>query len=100
MRSNYNWFTRLIYRLRGRDPVAEYFAWLSKFGRVAEGRVLDFQNDESGITIFYSYRVSNVDYETSQKLSGEQLSRKHRYVSGAHVTVRYDPKQPGVSIVP
>ena len=80
--------------------MAEYFAWLSKFGRVAEGRVLDFQSDESGITIFYSYRVSNVDYETSQKLSSEQLSRKHLYVPGAHAIVRYDPKQPGVSIVP
>ncbi|MGH9835663.1 MAG: DUF3592 domain-containing protein [Blastocatellia bacterium] len=100
MRSNYNWFTRFIYRLRGRDPVAEYFAWLAKFGRVADGRVLDYQSDESGMIIFYSYNVSNVDYETSQKLSSEQLSRKHLYVPGAHVIVRFDPKQPGVSIVP
>jgi hypothetical protein len=100
MHPNHNWFTRLIYRLRGRDPEAEYYAWLARFGRVADGRVLDFQNDESGMTIFYSYRVSNVDYETSQKLSGEQMSRKHAYVSGARVIVRYDPKNPGVSVVP
>jgi hypothetical protein len=80
--------------------VAEYYAWLGKFGRVADGRVLDFQQDESEVTIYYRYRVSNVEYETSQKLSGEQLSRKHLFVPGAHVIVRYDPKSPGVSVVP
>ncbi len=53
MRPNPNWFTRLIYRLQDRDPVAEYYAWLSKFGRVAEGWILDAQTDESGMTIFY-----------------------------------------------
>jgi hypothetical protein len=100
MRPNPSLFTRLIYRLRGRDPVKEYYAWLSKFGRVAEGRVLDFQQDELNLTIFYRYKVSNVDYETSQKLSGEQMSRTHLYVPGAQVIVRYDPKNPGVSIVP
>jgi hypothetical protein len=100
MRRNHNLFTRLFYRLRGRDPVAEYYAWLTQFGRVADGRILDFQQDESGLTIFYRYNVSNVDYETSQKLSGDQLARKSNYVPGAQVIVRFDPKQPGVSIVP
>lgn len=100
MRRNHNLFTRLFYRLRGRDLVAEYYAWLTQFGRVADGRILDFQQDESGLTIFYRYNVSNVDYETSQKLSGDQLTRKSNYVPGAQVIVRFDPKQPGVSIVP
>ncbi len=99
MHPNPGWFTRLIYRLRGRDPVKEYFEWLVQYGRVADGRILDFQPDETGITIYYRYRVANVDYETSQKLSVEQLAQKHRYVPGAHALVRYDPKSPGVSIV-
>jgi hypothetical protein len=90
----------MIYRLRGRDPIAEYYAWLAQFGRVADGRILDFQQDESGLVIFYRYNVSNVDYETSQKLSGDQMTRKNTYVPGAHVIVRFDPKQPGVSVVP
>ncbi|HKQ78023.1 MAG TPA: DUF3592 domain-containing protein [Blastocatellia bacterium] len=93
-------FARMYYRLLGRDPVAEYYKWLSQFGRVADGHILDFQQDESGLTIFYRYNVANVDYETSQKLSGEQLSRKNSYTPGANVIVRFDPKQPGVSVVP
>jgi hypothetical protein len=100
MRLKHSVFTRIFYRLLGRDPMAEYYKWLSKFGRVADGRILDFQQDESGLIIFYSYNVANVDYETSQRLSGEQLSRKDTYTPGARVLVRFDPRQPSVSIVP
>src|SRR5215475_8185660 len=100
MRLNHSVFTRMLYRLVGRDPVAEYYKWLSRFGRVADGHILDFQQDESGLIIFYRYKVANVDYETSQRLSGEQLSRKDSYTPGARVLVRFDPKQPGLSIVP
>jgi hypothetical protein len=100
MRLKHSVFTRMFYRLLGRDPMAEYYKWLSKFGRVADGRILDFQQDESGLIIFYRYNVANVDYETSQRLSGEQLSRKDTYAPGARVLVRFDPRQPSVSIVP
>lgn len=95
-----NWFTRLINRLRGRDPVAEYYAWLIQFGRITEGRILDSQQDDAGTTIFYRYKIANVDYETSQKLTHEQLHRSQLYVPGASITVRFDPKNPGSSIVP
>lgn len=87
-------------RLRGRDPIKEYYDWLSQFGRVTEGQILDFQQGDPDITIYYNYQVANVDYETSQRLSQTQLSQKNNYIPGARVTVRYDPKQPGVSIVP
>jgi hypothetical protein len=100
MRLNQSWFTRLINRLRGRDPIAEYYAWLVQFGRVTEGQVLDLQQDEMEALIYYRYQVANVDYETSQKLSHDQLSRKQHYVPGASISVRYDPKNPGSSIVP
>jgi hypothetical protein len=100
MRINNIVFTSMLYRLVGRDPMAEYYKWLLKFGRVADGHILDFQQDESGLTIFYRYKVANVDYETSQRLSGEQLSRKDAYTPGARVLVRFDPKKPGLSIVP
>ena len=93
-------WTRLINRLRGRDPIAEYYAWLVQFGRVTEGWVLDLQQDEIEASIYYRYKVANVDYETSQKLSLEQLGRKHLYAPGASISVRYDPKNPGSSIVP
>ena len=100
MRLKHSVFIRMFYRLLGRDPMAEYYKWLSKFGRVADGHILDFQQDESGLTIFYRYKVANVDYETSQRLSHEQQSRKDAYSPGARVLVRFDPRQPGVSIVP
>ncbi|MDX2042292.1 MAG: hypothetical protein SF097_13640 [Acidobacteriota bacterium] len=97
----HNWLVRLYYRLRGRDPLAEYYEWLTKFGRVTEGRVLDAQLDDSGVTtIFYRYNIANVDYETSQKLTADQLQRSQLYVPGASITVRFDPKHPGISIVP
>jgi hypothetical protein len=65
MRFNHNVFTRILYRLVGRDPAAEYYKWLSRFGRVADGHILDFQQDESGLTIFYRYKVANVDFVSS-----------------------------------
>jgi hypothetical protein len=99
MRQPQTWLTRLIARLRGRDPIKEYYAWLGRFGRITEGRVLDFHPGVSEITIYYRYKVANVDYETSQKLTFEQERHKHLYVPGATVTVRYDPKNPGSSIV-
>ncbi|MGH9846419.1 MAG: DUF3592 domain-containing protein [Blastocatellia bacterium] len=100
MRQPQNWFTRLINRLRGRDPIKEYYGWLIQFGRVTEGQIVDSQPGVAEITIYYRYEVANVDYETSQKLTFEQEKQKHLYAPGASVTVRYDPKNPGSSIVP
>lgn len=97
----HNWLTRLYYRIRGRDPIAEYYEWLIQFGRITEGRVIDSHQDDTGTTtIFYRYNIANVDYETSQKLTLAQITRGQLYVPGASITVRYDPKNPGSSIVP
>ena len=97
----HSWLVRLYFRIRGRDPLAEYYDWLVQFGRVTEGRVLDSLQDDSGVTaIFYRYNVANVDYETSQKLTADQLLRIQLFIPGASITVRYDPKSPGNSIVP
>jgi hypothetical protein len=100
MRRTQNWFTRLINRLRGRDATQEYFEWILQFGRVTEGRVLDAQQRDGEITVYYRYNVANVDYETSQKLSLAPGVRRQLYVPGAIITVRYDPKNPGSSLVP
>ncbi|MEO6727045.1 MAG: DUF3592 domain-containing protein [Blastocatellia bacterium] len=95
-----NWLVRFYNRLRGRDPLAEYYDWLIRFGRVTEGCVIDTQQDDAGTTIFYQYKIANVDYETSQKLTLDQLTRGQLYVPGASITVRFDPKNPGSSIIP
>ena len=70
-------------------------------GRIAEGMVFDVMSDESGeVThIFYSYNVTGVDYESSQTLNHAQRRRPSDYSPGARVTVRYDPRQPGNSVV-
>ncbi|NBO64374.1 MAG: hypothetical protein EBU88_05935 [Acidobacteria bacterium] len=93
------WYSRLLNRLRGRDPIAEYFAWLVTHGRIAEGRILDISHGDDHYTIYYRYSVSNVHYETSHHLTTEQVARVHLYVPGANVSVRFDPRRPGVSRV-
>lgn len=94
-----NLFTRLIDRLRGRDTSLAYNNWLLKFGRVTEGRVVDAQHDEDGVTIYYYYYRANVKYETSQRLSPEQSAHLEKYTPGASVTVRVDPQRPGRSVL-
>jgi hypothetical protein len=94
-----NWFARIINRIRGRDALGEYYHWLLHYGRITEGQIIDMQNDDSAVTIFYRYYISNVQYESSQVLTPQQLSRDGTYLPGATVTVRFDPRYPGRSVV-
>lgn len=91
-----NWFRR-----KRVNAEAERRARLLKTGRITDGAVLDTISDDSGaITqIFYRYTVSGVDYESSQLLDQEQRTRPLDYAPGANVAVRYDPRQPGNSVV-
>lgn len=91
-----NWFRR-----KRVDAEAQRRSLLSSAGRIADGMILDSISDDSGtITqIFYRYTVSGVDYESSQMLDQEQQRRPLDYTPGARVTVRFDPRQPGNSIV-
>jgi len=70
-------------------------------GRIVEGRVIDVVEDQNGnvTQVFYNYEVSGVEYESSQLLNLEQQRRKSRYIPGARVTIRYDPRQPPNSLV-
>jgi Protein of unknown function (DUF3592) len=94
-----DWFFQFIARFRQRDSIDQQHAWLIRFGRITDGMILDFQQDETGTTIFYQYRIANVGYETSQRLSPGQIDQRHLYAPGSYVTVRFDPKNPGHSIV-
>jgi len=94
-----NWLIRTLNRLRGRRSPAEYYAWLLQYGRITEGRILDIHKDGSEVMIFYCYAISHVQYESSQALTPQQISRGISYMPGATVTVRFDPKSPGRSIV-
>lgn len=68
-------------------------------GRIIEGTILDVTTDGDGkvTQVFYCYRVSSVEYESSQTISPEQ--NKARYIPGGQALVRYDPRQPANSIV-
>jgi hypothetical protein len=91
---------RLIARLRKRDLEAEYQVWLRQFGRITEGRVIETLPElDGGLTIFFRYSLANVQYETSYRLNDEQMERQHKYVPGATITVRYDPRSPGRSMI-
>lgn len=76
-------------------------AQLLRAGRIAEGTIFDIATDETGgIThIFFNYNINGVDYEASQTLDASQLQRQSDYFPGARITVRYNPHQPGNSVV-
>ena len=76
-------------------------ARLLRNGRIAEGTIFDINTDEAGAVthVFFRYSISGVDYEASQALDGAQAQRPADYVPGARVVIRYDPRQPGNSVV-
>jgi len=87
--------------LRKKDDESARVARLLASGRITEGRVIDVTEDAEGnVThVFYTYEVAGVDYESSQQLTSEQQSFRARYIPGARITIRYDPRQPANSIV-
>lgn len=74
---------------------------LLQTGRIAEGTIIDSDGatvDE--ITeVFYVYTINGSDYESSHLLTAEQRQRPAQYAPGAKISVRYDFRQPGNSIV-
>ncbi|MDQ2856553.1 MAG: hypothetical protein M3R68_09510 [Acidobacteriota bacterium] len=86
---------------RKKDDESARISRLLLTGRIVDGRVVDVGEDAEGnvISVFYSYNVSGVDYESSQLLSPEQQRLKNSYIPGARVTIRYDPRQPPNSTV-
>ncbi|HEX8180257.1 MAG TPA: DUF3592 domain-containing protein [Pyrinomonadaceae bacterium] len=90
-----------IFRRKQANTEAARRARLLRTGRIAEGTVIDIGNDAQGTVthIFYSYEINGVEYESSQSLEDDQLARPAAYAPGAHVTIRYDPRQPANSVV-
>jgi hypothetical protein len=76
-------------------------ATLLQRGRITEGTIIDCAGStpEEITQIYYIYSVNGADYESSEILNEEQRGRANDYFPGAKVSVRYDPGQPGNSIV-
>ena len=73
---------------------------LKRAGRIGEATILELTRDDDGNEVLaYCYTIAGVDYETFQHLDSEQLTRKHQYLPGARVNLRYDPHRPANSLV-
>ena len=82
------------------DPEVTRRARLLRAGRVGEAVVLGTSKDEQdNLTVFYSYNIAGVEYESSQLLDPEQSLREHNYLPGTRVTMRFDPHWPANSVV-
>ena len=90
-----------LFRRKKSDPEAERRARLLRGGRITEGVVFDVGSDDTGAIrqIYFHYEVSGVEYESSQLLDAGQRQRPGDYFPGARVTVRFNPRQPGNSVV-
>jgi hypothetical protein len=72
---------------------------LLRHGRIADGTILDCQSTEQGEVVYYTYSVHGADFESSQLLTETQRRELLKYAPGAHVGIRFDPRQHANSIV-
>jgi hypothetical protein len=78
---------------------------ISSIGRITDGTLLDVHeydpNTEHAVRmVIYSYEVAGAQYECSQDVTNLQQSFDvHAYRIGVAASVKYDPKNPGNSIV-
>src|ERR1700746_3935164 len=95
--------------LRRKPKSAEEFerelrAWLESIGRITDGTVIDVQQAPSGnknsTLLIFQYDVAGVSYEASQDVTYlRQWINLHSCRLGLPTSVRYDPQNPGNSIV-
>ena len=112
------------WRRRPRDPheiERRRRAHVNQIGRIVEGEVLEIREALSGElnptpkrrstdngaangttrnVVVYSYSISGVTYQTAQDITGlEERACVGRIVTGLPVSVKYDPANPGKSIL-
>ncbi len=117
-----------LWRRRPRDPIEmerHRRAHLNQIGRIVEGHVMEIRDaapDSSPFTatprksrfkknapaasngarklVYYTYSISGVTYETAQDITGlDERACLDRVHAGQHVSVKYDPVNPGNSIL-
>lgn len=88
------------FRRKKEDPEVARRKLLLQAGRLGEATVLETNVEaDASVMLTYSYSIAGVDYQTSQRLDDQQLLRKHDYLPGARVALRYDPRRPANSFV-
>ena len=106
-----------VYALLRRKPKTaddlerERRAWLEGKGRITDGTVIDVQELEAqntnakirshaAIMLIYKYDVAGVSYECSQDVTYlRHWINLHSCRLGLHTSVKYDPLNPGNSLV-
>jgi len=79
--------------------------WLDTVGRITDGTVIDvqelpFENQHSATMLIYQYDVAGVSYEASQDVTYlRQWVNLHSCRLGLPTSVKYDPQNPGNSLV-
>lgn len=79
--------------------------WLDRVGRITDGTVINVQelqrpDNKSATMLIYQYNVAGVSYEASQDVTYlRQFINLHSCRLGLPTSVRYDPQNPGNSIV-
>ncbi len=69
-------------------------------GRICDGNILDVQEDDSTQFVVYTYEIGGVAYEASQDITHlRQFVDIHSCKLGLPASVRYNPQNPGDSIV-
>jgi hypothetical protein len=96
---------------RGKPKTAEDLerdrrAWLDGIGRITDGTVIDVQelagenNSRAAVLLIYKYDVAGVSYECSQDVTYlRQWINLHSCRLGLPTSVKYDPQNPGNSLV-
>lgn len=80
-------------------------AWLEQVGRITDGTVIDVQelpspDHKPSTLLIFQYDVAGVSYEASQDVTYlRQLINLHSCRLGLPTSVRYDPQNPGNSMV-
>ena len=87
------------------DLERERREWLDRIGRITDGTVIDVQEmpgtgNRPATFLIYQYDVAGVSYEASQDVTYlRQLINLHSCRLGLPTSVRFDPQNPGNSIV-
>ncbi len=91
---------------KGPDEIErERRVWLDRVGRITDGTVIDVQEmqpdgHKPATFLIFQYDVAGVSYEASQDVTYlRQLINLHSCRLGLPTSVRYDPQNPGNSIV-
>jgi hypothetical protein len=87
------------------DLERERRAWLDRVGRITDGTVIDVQEmqgagNRPSTFLIYHYDVAGVSYEASQDVTYlRQFINLHSCRLGLPTSVRFDPQNPGNSMV-